>query len=52
MIALVVMSVGIGFVAIITAAAAERFMEGRHEREELREKLDEILRRLDEPSGQ
>ena len=40
------------FVAIITAAAAERFMEGRHEREELREKLDEILRRLDERSGQ
>jgi voltage-gated potassium channel len=52
MIAIVVMSVGIGFVAIITAAAAERFMEGRHEREELREKLDEILRRLDERSGQ
>jgi voltage-gated potassium channel len=51
-IALVVMSVGIGFVAIITAAAAERFMEGRHEREEIREKLDEILRRLDERSGQ
>ena len=50
-IAIVVMAVGIGFVAIITAAAAERFMEGRRvaaEHKDLHEKLDEILRRLDE----
>jgi voltage-gated potassium channel len=51
-IAVVVMAIGIGFVAIITAAAAERFMAGQRERDELREKLDEILRRLDERSGQ
>ncbi len=49
-IAMVVMVVGIGFVAILTAAAAERFMRAREaseEREELRERLDEIVRRLD-----
>ena len=49
-IAIVVMVVGIGFVAIITAAAAERFMRGREaeaERAVLRERLDEVLRRLD-----
>jgi type II secretory pathway pseudopilin PulG len=45
------MVVGIGLVAIVTAAAAERFMRGREaeaERAELRERLDEVLRRLDE----
>jgi voltage-gated potassium channel len=50
-IAIVVMVVGIGFVAIITAAAAERFMRSREaeaERAELRARLDEVLRRLDE----
>ena len=49
-IAIVVMVVGIGFVAIVTAAAAERFMRSREEAEraELRERLDEVLRRLDE----
>lgn len=50
-IALVVMCVGIGFVAIITAAAAERFLrasrEAEAERLQLAERLDEIVRRLD-----
>lgn len=51
-IAIVVMLVGIGFVAILTAAAAERFIAGRREmmaeeRRELRERLDEIITRLD-----
>jgi voltage-gated potassium channel len=49
-IAIVVMLVGIGFIAVITAAAAERFMRAREaeaQRAELTERLDEILRRLD-----
>jgi voltage-gated potassium channel len=50
-IAIVVMFVGIGFIAILTAAAAERFLRAqRAETRELAEvdaKLDEILRRLD-----
>jgi voltage-gated potassium channel len=49
-VAIVVMLIGIGFVAILTAAAAERFMRSREaevERAELRERLDEVLRRLD-----
>jgi voltage-gated potassium channel len=50
-IAMVVMTVGIGFVALFTAAAAERFMRSqRAERQELQgveQRLDEILRRLD-----
>jgi voltage-gated potassium channel len=49
-IGIVVMIVGIGFVAIVTAAAAERFMRSREaeaERAVLLERLDEILRRLD-----
>jgi voltage-gated potassium channel len=50
-IALVVMLVGIGFVAILTAAAAERFMRARKdsaiELQEVRSKLDEVLRQLD-----
>jgi hypothetical protein len=45
------MLVGIGFVAMLTAAAAERFMRSRREadteRAELHERLDEVLRRLD-----
>lgn len=50
-IAIVVMLVGIGFVAILTAAAAERFMRARRaEADELRAvhaRLDEIVMRLD-----
>jgi voltage-gated potassium channel len=49
-IALVVMVVGIGFVAVLTAAAAERFIRSREaeeQREEIREQLEEITRRLD-----
>jgi voltage-gated potassium channel len=49
-IAVVLMLVGIGFVAVLTAAAAERFMRGREaeqQRAELQERLDEIARRLD-----
>jgi voltage-gated potassium channel len=48
-IALVVMVVGIGFVAVLTAAAAERFMRGReaeHQRAEVQARLDEIAGRL------
>jgi hypothetical protein len=51
------MLVGIGFIAILTAAAAERFLrEQRAERRELEgveQRLDEITRRLDqmEPRG-
>ena len=45
------MLVGIGFVAILTAAAADRFMRSRQEAEaeraEIRDQLDEVLRRLD-----
>jgi len=50
-IAIVVMFVGIGFIAVLTAAAAERFL--RVQRQELNElegveqRLDEILTRLD-----
>lgn len=54
--AVAVMVIGIGFVAILTAAAAERFMSGRQaaeaERAELHSTLDEILRRLDQISGE
>jgi voltage-gated potassium channel len=48
-IAVAVMLVGIGFVALLTAAAAERFMRGREaeqQRAELHERLDEIATRL------
>jgi voltage-gated potassium channel len=48
-IAAVVMLVGIGFVALLTAAAAERFMRGREaeaQRTELHERLEEISTRL------
>jgi voltage-gated potassium channel len=48
-IAVVVMLVGIGFVALLTAAAAERFMRGREaeqQRVELQLRLDEIAARL------
>jgi voltage-gated potassium channel len=50
--AIAVMLTGIGFVAILTAAAAERFTRARSatstELSELRGQLDEVLRRLDE----
>ena len=49
-IAVIVMLVGIGFVAILTAAAAERFTRARSESADVaavREQLDEITRRLD-----
>jgi voltage-gated potassium channel len=50
-IAIVVKFVGIGFVAILTAAAAERFMQTRHEaadeRREFLRGLDDIATRLD-----
>ncbi len=49
-IAVVVMLAGIGFIAIITAAAAERFIGGRKadvQRADLTERLDEVIRRLD-----
>lgn len=49
-IAIVVMLVGIGFVAILTAAAAERFMhaqrEAERERENLASRFDAIEQRL------
>lgn len=48
-IAVAVMLVGIGFVAVLTAAAAERFMRGREaeeQRAELHERLEEIAARL------
>jgi voltage-gated potassium channel len=48
-IAVVVMLVGIGFVALLTAAAAERFMRGREaadQRAELHARLEEIAARL------
>jgi voltage-gated potassium channel len=52
MIAIVVMFVGIGFIAILTGAAAERFLrEQRAERRELQgieQRLEEIIRRLDD----
>jgi voltage-gated potassium channel len=50
-IAIVVMLVGIGFIAILTAAAAERFLRARRaeqrELEGVERRLDEVLRRLD-----
>jgi voltage-gated potassium channel len=50
-IAIVVMFVGIGFIAVLTAAAAERFLrvqrEERSELEGVEQRLDEILTRLD-----
>lgn len=50
-VALVVMLVGIGFVAILTAAAAERFIASRREaadaQQELRQRLDDIATRLE-----
>jgi voltage-gated potassium channel len=50
-IAIVVMSVGIGFIAVLTAAAAERFLrvqrQERNELEGVEQRLDEILTRLD-----
>jgi voltage-gated potassium channel len=54
--AIVVMLVGIGFVAVLTAAAADRFMRNRREaaaeRDEVNAKLDELLSRLDSLEGE
>jgi voltage-gated potassium channel len=51
LIAIALMLVGIGFVAILTAAAAQRFMRSgeraEEERMEMLERLDEIARRLE-----
>ena len=51
MIAIVVMLVGIGFVAVLTAAAATRFARSQraeaNEIEALHQRLDEIVARLD-----
>jgi voltage-gated potassium channel len=50
-IAIIVMLAGIGFVAVLTAAAAERFMRSSRETDselgEVLERLDSIARRLD-----
>lgn len=50
-IAIMVMFVGIGFIAVLTAAAAERFLrvqrEERNELEGVEQRLDEILARMD-----
>ena len=54
-IAIVVMTVGIGFIAVLTAAVAERFIANQRraveERARLHEQLDEIVRRLDALQG-
>jgi voltage-gated potassium channel len=47
-IAIVLMLVGIGFVAILTAATAQRFVQAEHRAEtEVLERLDEIAARLE-----
>lgn len=50
-IAIIVMFVGIGFIAILTAAAAERFMRGKRAEvsalEGVEQRLDEVVRRLE-----
>ena len=47
-IGILLMVVGIGFVAVLTAAAAERFVRAtRHEERVIEDRLNEILRRLD-----
>lgn len=50
-IAIVVMLVGIGFIAVLTAAAAERFLRAqtdeRRELEGVEKRLDEVVARLD-----
>ena len=51
-IAVPVMLVGIGFVAILAAAAAQRFMRSRGEEERhIREQLDEVIARLEAIEG-
>jgi voltage-gated potassium channel len=50
-IAITVMVIGIGFIAALTAAAAERFIRAREaeqQRADLHDRLDEIARRLDD----
>jgi voltage-gated potassium channel len=50
--AVIVMFVGIGFVAVLTAAAAERFMRtDRRELEAVERRLEEISKRLDAALG-
>jgi len=54
-IAICLMITGIGFVAVLTASAAERFMRGRRaeeeraraERQAIEQRLDQIIARLD-----
>lgn len=54
-IAIGVMGIGIGFVAVLTAAAANRFVRAGHqaeeEREQILERLDSIAERLDAFEG-
>jgi voltage-gated potassium channel len=49
-VAIAAMVIGIGFIAALTAAAAERFIRAREaeRRADLQDRLDEISRRLDE----
>jgi voltage-gated potassium channel len=56
MIAIVVMFVGIGFIAILTAAAAERFLRSaesaeRRELQSIEQRLEEVVARLETMSG-
>lgn len=46
-IAVVVMFAGIGFIAVLTASAAERFVRARQADDDVRERLDEVIARLD-----
>jgi Ion channel len=47
-IAICLMITGIGFVAVLTAAAAERFVRSRREEERrIEARLDQIIARLD-----
>jgi voltage-gated potassium channel len=51
-IAICLMVTGIGFVAVLTAAAAERFVRSRREEERrVEERLDQIIARLDSLEG-
>ncbi len=54
-IAIVVMLVGIGFIAVLTAAAAERFLRAqadeRRELEGVEQRLDEVVARLERMDG-
>lgn len=56
MIGIVVMASGIGFVALLTGAMAQRFLQGEDEdappETELMNKLEEVSKRLEEVSGE